>query len=340
MQSVLFYLPTDLIGLPRIPVFAFGMMIVVAFLVALWIARRRAARASLDVEGVTDLCLYAMAAGLVGARLTWLIFDWTPDPSGDHFLVAAIKIWEGGLTYQGGLVLGIAVVCWYMHTRFWPVGRYLDVMAPSVFVGAALGRIGCFLNGCCWGRLAHATNAWGVTFPEGSPAAKHQMAMAGSHTSEGGWHFSAAWIDKLESLGYTFPPVKEPPLPVLPTQLMETAGYLALVAVLLLVERLWRRGRFPGFLMGLGVALYSIFRFVIEYYRDDTPLISLADTYAYPFVPTVAFTFGQWTAMATLVFALACLLVGALRARRGPRAIDGGSGHDEAVATPPPSAKG
>lgn len=324
MRSVLFYLPTDWIGLKPLPVFSFGAMVVVACAAGLWIAAARAKRMGLDADKMIDLCLYAMVAGIVGSRVTYLIFDWTPDPTTQHFLIDMIAIWNGGLTFQGGLILGTFVVWWYMHTHYLPVGKYLDAMAPAVLVGAGIGRVGCFLNGCCWGRIAEHGDAWGVTFPGpaadgagGSPVYLYQHALS--------LDAPAQWAQRIVDLGYaTDAPL---PLPVWPTQLMETAGYLALAGLLLLVERDWR-GRRDGTLMLLGLLAYSLFRFFIEFYRDDTLLISplswltLADDpSAFTEPGVLALRFGQWVALLTIAATLAIWIV--LAARRRDAAAEG-----------------
>lgn len=320
MRSVLFYLPTDKLGFAPLPVFAFGAMVMLAFVVGVLIARRRAMARGLDGERTVDLCLYATVAGIVGARVTYLLFDYTPDSSSDHYLLDMIAIWKGGLTYQGGLIAGIAVVWWYMHTRYWPVGRYLDALAPAVLVGAGIGRVGCFLNGCCWGRVAHFGSAWGVTFPETSQVARYQADQALLNPS--------GWMESLIALGYPMPP-PSPPLPVLPTQLFETAGYIAIALLLVGIERIWRR-RPDGSLMLAAVALYSVFRFGVEFFRDDTPLIL-------PLAGMPALRFGQWVALVSLAGVGLIALLMARRAERRPEGeskdADGKDGEEE---TPPP----
>jgi len=290
MYPVFFHLP-----LVNLPVFGFGAMVMLSLVAAILLSRARAKARGLDPAKTLDLCLYATVAGIAGARLAFLLFEYVPDLS-KHPILSLFAIWEGGLTYQGGLLLGVATVWWFMHVRFWPAGRYLDVLAPAVLVGAGIGRIGCFLRGCCWGRMAHAQTGLSVTFPPESPASDMQR-----HLAE---YNPPAWADRLETLGYA--PGEALPLPVLPTQWFEVAGYISLGLALMGLEKVWRK-QFDGALMLAGVILYSFFRFIIEFYRDDTPPLEL-------WSGGPAWHQGQWFAVATLA---AAAVAWVLMARRG-----------------------
>jgi phosphatidylglycerol:prolipoprotein diacylglycerol transferase len=127
---------------------------------------RGARRAQLDPDRVSTLIFAVLFAGVVGARLFYVV---------DHLDVftarplAALAIWEGGLTLWGGFLLAVPVGIWMTKRLQLPTWRTADVLAAPVALGASFGRFGCFLNGCCYG---HPTNLpWGVHFPPGSEAA-------------------------------------------------------------------------------------------------------------------------------------------------------------------------
>ena len=305
MHPILFRLPVlDL------PVYGFGMMVMLAMAAAFWVAHVRAKSQGLDPSKTLDLCLYAVVFGLVGARLTFLLLEHVPDPSKNSIL-SLFAIWEGGLTFQGGLALGVAAVAWFMHVRFWPTGRYLDVLAPAILVGAGIGRIGCFLRGCCWGRVAHADASLSAVFPIDSPVAESHAYLAANHP--------VAWSANAAALGY--PPETALPLPVLPTQWFEAAAYVLLAMAIMLLERTWRK-RFPGAIFLLSLGVYSLFRFSVEFYRDDTPPVAV-------FAVGPAWRQGQWFSLLTLVIVAVAWLVLQWRAasmRPGDSDLSGRSG--------------
>jgi len=239
-----------------VPVYAYGTMLAIGFLLTTWIAGRRARARGIDRQLITDLALYVVLAGVAGSRLAFILFDLPEGATvADWF-----KIWEGGLTFQGGLVAGTLVAVWITHTRRVPFWKVADCFAPAMAVGVALGRVGCFLNGCCWGKICAPDFPLAAHFPADSFVHEdHYMK------------FDELW-PVAQSLGYTEATL---PFAVHPAQLYATAGLLLLALAIVGWEKVrsvngaadFAGKSFLGFLGG-----YSVIRFLLELVRDDTPL--------------------------------------------------------------------
>jgi phosphatidylglycerol:prolipoprotein diacylglycerol transferase len=141
-----------------VQVFAYGFMVALSFLAGLWVCARRALRYGSTPDAVYDSAVPVLAAGLVGAKLAYLVTNGAGpiETVGD-----AIGIVRGGFVFYGGVLGGAAAAIWWLKRNRWPVLAYGDVCAPGLGVALAVGRLGCFLNGCCYGRPA----AWGMVFP-------------------------------------------------------------------------------------------------------------------------------------------------------------------------------
>lgn len=143
-----------------VAVYSYGVMLALAFLACWLVARWYLPRRGLHPEVALDLVLAAAIGGIVGARALFVGSDW-----GTY---AAHPLWifmlqRGGMVFYGGLLGGAAGVAIYTWVRRLPFAAVADTAAIAVPLGSAIGRLGCFLNGCCAG---HATSAWyGVVFP-------------------------------------------------------------------------------------------------------------------------------------------------------------------------------
>ncbi|MCX7867823.1 prolipoprotein diacylglyceryl transferase [Limisphaera sp. VF-2] len=144
----------------------YGVLVALGFLVGLWNAARRAPRAGLPGEAVADLGPWLILGAVVGARLWYVASYWR-----EQF--AAAPWWEvfmvhhGGLVFYGGLV-GATLAAWlFLVRRRLPLWRMADVLAPGIALGYAIGRLGCLMNGCCYGRACSLP--WAVTYPEDNP---------------------------------------------------------------------------------------------------------------------------------------------------------------------------
>jgi phosphatidylglycerol:prolipoprotein diacylglycerol transferase len=223
----------------------YGVLVAAGFLVGIWTAARRAKRAGLKSEVIVDLGFIAMVAGIVGARLFYVVAHWEQFATN---LVEIVRIDHGGLVFYGGFIAAAVAMVGYGLAKKLPVGAYADVLAPSLPLGHAFGRIGCFLNGCCFGDVCNWP--WAVTFPKYSEP----------------FRFSDAFSHQLQHNQITVDAATA--LPVHPTQLYEAAGLFALAALL----AWWvRRKTFERRLMWVYFGLYGVLRFVVEIFRADEP---------------------------------------------------------------------
>ncbi len=127
---------------------SYGFMLALGVVIAFAWCFRRASVAGLNAERMVDLVSVLMIAALIGARAGYVILNWSYYASN---FWEALRIWEGGLSFHGGLIAGIlaAAVCLHNKEDFL---QYSDLLAPGTALGYAITRIGCFLNGCCYGK--------------------------------------------------------------------------------------------------------------------------------------------------------------------------------------------
>ncbi len=130
--------------------YAYGSMLALGLLIGLYVAAREGKRRGVDPGAVVDFGIYAFLAGLVLSRAIYVLMHL------QEYLAAPVRILhihEGGLALHGGVAGGIVVGLVYARRRGIPFWRLADIAAPSLALGTALARVGCFLNGCCYGRL-------------------------------------------------------------------------------------------------------------------------------------------------------------------------------------------
>ena len=164
MHPRLFTVPAfDLFGSSHGPysLHTYGVLLAVAFLLALWLASVRARQAGLDAQRVTDLGVWALLAGLAGAKLLLLAVDWRYYSSNPREL---LSIFQSGGVFYGGLVAGSIAAVIYLRRHALPGWLTADVLAPAVLLGQAVGRLGCLAAGCCWGRATQLP--WAVTYTD------------------------------------------------------------------------------------------------------------------------------------------------------------------------------
>ena len=157
-----------LFHLGPIAIQSYGFMMMMGFLVSIQLAARRARRCGADEEMVINVGLLSLITGVVGARLFYVIHY--PDHFNSFFSYFAL--WAGGLEFYGGFLAAVAATLIYLRLKKKSIRWYLDILAPAIMLGLAFGRIGCFLNGCCWGKPTSTPVA--VRFPYGSPAFAQQ----------------------------------------------------------------------------------------------------------------------------------------------------------------------
>ena len=206
----------------------YGVLLAIAFLAGLWVASRQAKRSGLDPTRITDMAVWVLIAGLLGAKLLLVLVDWryfTGDPG------KLFSIFQSGGVFYGGLIGGILVAWWYARRHKLPGWQTADVLAPGVILGQAIGRLGCFAAGCCWGAPTQVP--WAVTFTD---------------------------VYAARAVGT---PLDNP---LHPSQIYES-----LAAFLIFFFLLWLapRKRFQGQVTLAYVGLYSAVRFALEFFRGD-----------------------------------------------------------------------
>ncbi len=141
-----------------ITIYSFGLMLAIAVIVCSFLMSRDARKVGISQETIFDLVFWVILGGIVGARIFFILLnlsDFVADPK------QIIMIANGGLAWQGGLVLGCLAGVMYVRKKNLSLSMMVDLAAPYLALGQAIGRIGCFLNGCCYGRSV----AWGIYFP-------------------------------------------------------------------------------------------------------------------------------------------------------------------------------
>lgn len=157
----------------------YGLMMMIGFLTAIWWAVRRARRSGANPDRILDCGFIALLGGVVGARFMYVVahwdyFAWHGNTLG--FLWRIVDVSQGGLEFYGGFLFAAGGIVLYLRRKGESLRWYLDIMAPSGALGLAFGRIGCFMNGCCWGGVCDLP--WAVRFPHGSsPQATHWQDM-------------------------------------------------------------------------------------------------------------------------------------------------------------------
>jgi phosphatidylglycerol---prolipoprotein diacylglyceryl transferase len=140
------------------PVFAYGFFLSIAFLVGAWLAVWRARRVGLPARHVLMTAAWAFVAAIVGSRLFFILVE---EPTILSRPAQWLRVWDGGLVFYGGFFGAVVSSYLYARTAGIPFLLLGDLLAPSIALGHGIVRIGCFLNGCCYGKPA----AWGVIFP-------------------------------------------------------------------------------------------------------------------------------------------------------------------------------
>jgi phosphatidylglycerol:prolipoprotein diacylglycerol transferase len=219
------------------PIHSYGLMLALSFLFGIWFAGRRADKNGLEPHVISDVGFYLILSSIIGARLYYVIL---------HFEEFRGNLWGiinpfhggnlgiGGLVMYGGFIGALLVSVIYFKIKKYPFLPYADAVAPSIGFGIFLTRIGCFLNGCCFGAPTHSS--WGITFPAGSPAGYYQHEC----------HAAALY----------------------PSQLIESVGGLLIAIIVLAVGRKKTVAGVQFYLVGI---LYSLLRFGVDFTRFYSP---------------------------------------------------------------------
>ena len=207
-------------------------MVALGFLAGLWTASRRSFRDGIAGEKIIDLGPWLIVGSILGARAFYVVSYWREAFAGGP-IWEIFMIWQGGLVFYGGLI-GASLACiFYARLKKLPMWKLGDVFAPSIALGHAFGRIGCLLNGCCYGRACSLP--WAITFT--NPQA-HELSGT---------------------------PLN---LPLHPTEIYESLLNLGLYFAL---AQLYRRKKFDGQIFATYLVCYGVIRFFVELFRGDYP---------------------------------------------------------------------
>ncbi|MCL5037004.1 MAG: prolipoprotein diacylglyceryl transferase [Chloroflexi bacterium] len=132
-------------------IYSYAVMLVVGFIFGLLLLKWRTDKAGLPADTAVDLSLYLIIGGIIGARLVYVFLN---PVYYLHHLLEIIMLRQGGLSWHGGMAGGILAAWIYSRRTRIPFLKLLDLAIPSSFLGLAIGRIGCFLNGCCYGKIS------------------------------------------------------------------------------------------------------------------------------------------------------------------------------------------
>jgi phosphatidylglycerol:prolipoprotein diacylglycerol transferase len=218
----------------------YGVMVALGFLAGLWTASRRSPRSGISAERITDLGPWIIVGAILGARLLYVLSYWGQFAGGPFYEVFMIQ--KGGLVYYGGLIGAILAGVLFCRRKGMPLWKTADVLAPSIALGHVFGRIGCLLNGCCYGRVCSLP--WAIEFPRGSEPFKEQV-FRGQLNPEA--HAS---------------------LSEHPTQIYESLLNLGLYLGL---AWLYRRKKYDGQVFATYLVSYALIRSFVELFRGDYP---------------------------------------------------------------------
>jgi phosphatidylglycerol:prolipoprotein diacylglycerol transferase len=239
---------------------SYGLMLAVGFYAGWWLAARRARAEGIDPDLIGNMVLISILAGVVGSRLLWFALEGRREES----ILVLIKVWEGGLVFYGGLIAAIVADYIYLRRKQAAVWQVADAVAPAVALGQAFGRIGCFLNGCCYGGICSLAFPLGASFPGGFLDGKIPMGSAP-------FREHVALYDSQKDYHQWFI-TTHASLPVHPTQLYEAASLFVIAALLVAASPYKRR---QGQLFALLCILNAIARFAVELVRRDTAPVIL-----------------------------------------------------------------
>ena len=206
------------------PLYSFGFMVALGVLALILVALYYARKEGIQAELVLDFTIYLILASALGARLFYVIGQW------ENFRQNPAEILmftRGGFVLMGGLLFGVLAALLYARLKNIPPLKFVDILTPASILAYAIGRIGCFLNGCCFGIPTHS--CLGIIFPD-------------------------------ESLAHSYFPGEA----VYPTQLFSSASMALAFIILIFIYRAKKR---DGFVFFWGLILYSTYRFLIEFIR-------------------------------------------------------------------------
>lgn len=219
------------------PIHWYGVCIAVGFLLATGLMLWKRSYAKMTKDQIFDIAMLAIFTGILGARIFYVVQFWDKNFAG-HPFVEVFRIDKGGLVFYGGFICAFTTMCVYAKLKKLSPLRILDLTSPAIALGHAFGRIGCFMQGCCFGKLAAKGFPGSVVYPMGSaPANRYPDFLNGMNS-----------------------------LPLYPVQIYECVLNLLLCAGLT-----WFIGKNnkPGRVASLYITAYAMIRFTLEFFRGD-----------------------------------------------------------------------
>ena len=209
---------------------SYGLLVATGVLVGLWISVRNSQRHGINPDKAWNLGILVVLSGIIGAKILYILVDlgYYAQHPGE---ILSFSTMQAGGVFSGGLLAALLAATWYVRKNRMPVLATCDAFAPGLALGHAIGRVGCFAAGCCWGKPT--SHFWGVTF-----------------TSE----LAHRWVGT---------PLNQA---LEPTQLFESAVELANFFIL---TWLLKRKKFDGQVIGAYLFLYGFARYFLEFLRDD-----------------------------------------------------------------------
>ncbi len=198
--------------------YSYGLFVAAGFLLSTFLILRDSEKFGISKDNIFDCLITILIGGLIGGRGLFVIINW------EYYFYHPLKIfmfYEGGMAIQGGLVVATLSGAAVFRIKKIPFWRTSDLIAPYIALGQSVGRIGCFLNGCCYGRVIE--KGIGVTFPQ-------EAVMR------------------------------------VPTQIYSS---LALLAIFVILIEIRQKRPFDGYVFTMYLALYSVFRFFMDFLRGD-----------------------------------------------------------------------
>lgn len=249
----------------------YGVMAALGFIAAVLIVQLRRRYADMTSEKVSDLSLYGMIAGVLGARAFYVVQFWSEFKDRP---LEIIRIDHGGLVFYGGFICALGAIYWFCRRNKLSLLKTLDLCSPATVLAHAFGRVGCYLNGCCYGKPTGST--WGTVYPSGSPPAFKFQDTAHAFTKM----MRGTEVTLCDSL------------PLHPVQLIEAGGNVIIFAILFFLLGKLRKGQVAALYM----FSYGCLRFFDEFLRGDHTdfifgVLTPAQTIALVLIPVAVVAF-------------------------------------------------
>ncbi|MBR2425605.1 MAG: prolipoprotein diacylglyceryl transferase [Lentisphaeria bacterium] len=219
------------------PIHWYGVCIALGFLIATGLMLWKRDYAKMTKDQIIDVAMLSIFTGILGARIFYVVQFWDKNFAGHPFW-KVFRIDEGGLVFYGGFICAFTTMCVYGKLKKISPLLILDMTGLGVVCGHAFGRIGCFMQGCCFGKVAAKGFPGAVVYPAGS-------APAGRYP------------DLLNNMNS---------LPLYPVQIYEFVLNILLCAGLILFMN---KNDKPGRVSALYIAIYAVIRFILEFFRGD-----------------------------------------------------------------------